>query len=70
MEVDNLVWFDWSPELKISKVEFFRQFDPSCQCMCKCDSCGFYYLNSEGGLLHTDENGEFIKDDTPLCGVW
>ena len=62
-------WQGWAPESGMTKLGYFNELEPSRYCRCKCEKCGFYYLNSEGGLLSM-KGGKFTEEGTPLCGVW
>jgi len=66
----NYDWRGWEPKSGISKVSYFENEKVSCGCTIPCEKCGFNFLNADGEPLNMDENEEFLKNDTPLCGVW
>lgn len=69
-KVPELNWHGWTPDNGMTATEYFKAFEPDCWCKADCKNCGYFFMSSEGGELNKTENGEFTKNDTPLCGKW
>lgn len=65
----SLNWQGWEPESGVDKLEYFVDQNVSSKCKIPCEKCAYHYLADDGSALEM-ENGKFIENKTPLCGVW